>query len=59
MITVGTGFIGIVSWVAVRIVARLDRLSDLLQDDIRTLLHDQDKRITKLENWYDSVGGVR
>lgn len=48
-IAVGGVFVALVSWVAVRIVGRLDRLTELLQSDIRELLHQHDLRIARLE----------
>jgi hypothetical protein len=58
IVVIGGGFIGLVGWVAMRIVSRLDTLTDFLREDIKDLFHLHDKRITKLEAWRDSLASA-
>ena len=51
LITVGTALVGSLVWFAMRIVAQLDRLEQLLTDGHHAL----DKRLTKLEDWREAL----
>lgn len=51
---IGGLFVGLVGWVGARLIKRIDDLTLLLQSDIRELLHEHDKRISKLEQkWFN------
>ena len=49
---VGTGFVALLVWFALRIVAQLDRLEELFSDRTSQL----DRRVLSLEEWRKTVG---
>lgn len=52
LVVVGGGLVSTLVWFALRIVQQLDRLESLLQEETHSL----DSRVTRLEDWRQTVG---
>ncbi len=52
LVAVGTGLVWCLVWFALRIVSQLDKLEELFSRETTGI----DKRLTRLEDWKETVG---